>query len=94
MTYGRFFHYTMGMDKIGQVTQLINHWKPRQRLASTIGAEISAVHKWASFNRIPSEWQAAVVQAAQSEGLTHVNGEWMVLHHARPASAKRPERAA
>jgi len=69
------------MAKKNQITALIDEWKPRRLLANEVGANVEAVHKWASANRIPSEKQAAVVAAAQSKGLGHITAEWMLDAH-------------
>jgi hypothetical protein len=87
LTYGRFFHYTRGMTEKPQITALIDEWKPRKSLAAEIGASIDIVHKWARSNRIPSEWQARVVTAAQRKGLWYVTAEWMLLAHEKQADA-------
>lgn len=86
LTYGRFFHYTIPMIKQTPITDLIDEWKPRRALAEAIGANIASVHKWAKANRIPSEWQAQVVRAAQDKGLERVSADWMIEAHDRQNS--------
>lgn len=70
-----------------QITNLIDTWKPRKELADEIGANVEAVHKWAKANRIPSEWQALVVRAAQARGMEGVTADWMIESHQRKAGA-------
>lgn len=77
------------MAKNTQITDLIDEWKPRKALADQIDANVEVIHKWAKWNRIPSEWQAIVVRAAQKKGLKHVTAEWMLAAHMRDASAAR-----
>jgi hypothetical protein len=74
-----------GMSDKTLITNLIDEWKPRKSLAEQIKANPDAVHKWARFNRIPSEWQAQVVSAAQSKGLSHITADWMLDAHSREA---------
>jgi hypothetical protein len=88
LTCGSFFHYTRVMSEKTPITDLIDTWKPRQLLADEIGANLAAVHKWASANRIPSDWQAPVVRAAQAKGLTEITGNWMVSAHSRERSSQ------
>lgn len=71
------------MNEKHAITDLIDTWKPRQLLADQIGANLAAVHKWAAANRIPSDWQAAVIRAAQANGMAEINGDWMVSVHSR-----------
>ena len=63
------------------IRELIDTWPNRKALASEIGANPDAVHKWAQSGRIPPRWQAKVITAAQQRGLWHVTAEWMVLQH-------------
>lgn len=63
------------------IKDLIDEWKPRRALAEEIGAPVASVHKWAENDRIPSRWQARVVQAAQDRGLRYVTGDWMLAAH-------------
>lgn len=74
------------MEQSSPIRDLIDAWPTRKALAEQIGANVEAVHKWAASNRIPSDWQAAVVTAAQARGLGHVTGDWMVAQHARAAA--------
>lgn len=77
-----------GMSKKSQITDLIDAWKPRKLLADEIGANVDTVHKWASANRIPSEWQALVVEAAKVKGVKGITPEWMLSVHQRRPVAK------
>jgi len=76
------------MSEKKHITGLIDNWKPRQLLADEIGASIEVVHKWASSNRIPADWQANVVRAAQAKGLSDITGDWMVNVHSRTGAAQ------
>lgn len=71
------------MDTKKHITTLIDAWPRRKDFADAIGANVDAVHKWAAANRIPSDWQAIVVDAAQQSGMSHVTGDWMVRAHSR-----------
>lgn len=64
------------------ITNLINRWETRQHLASDLGAKVAAVHKWAKADRIPSNWQSAVVRAAQAKGFEEITADWMLEAHA------------
>lgn len=74
---------TVSCDDLSSIAGLIDAWPTRKALAEKIGANPESVHKWAASNRIPSDWQAAVIRAAQAMGLAHVTGDWMVSHHER-----------
>ena len=74
-----------GMTKKSSIRELIDAWPTRKALADEIGANVEAVHKWAASNRIPSDWQSAVIDAASRLGLDGINGDWMVHQHARAA---------
>ena len=69
------------MSKKNPITELLNSWPTRQVLADEIGANVAAVHKWATANRIPARWHHRVVKAAQAKGLEHVTPDWMIWHH-------------
>ena len=73
------------MSEKSSIRELIDTWPTRKALADEIGANVEAVHKWAAANRIPSDWQAAVIVAALRIGMNDINGDWMVQHHARAA---------
>lgn len=73
------------MSNISSIRELIDAWPTRKALADEVGANVEAVHKWASVNRIPADWQAAVIVAALNMGLKGINGDWMVKQHARAA---------
>jgi len=75
------------MSKQTPITDLIDEWKPRRALADAIGVKLATVHKWAASNRIPSEWQAQVVRAAQDKGLSAINGDWMIEAHERQGAS-------
>ena len=64
------------------VRDIISLWPTRRELADEIGAKVAAVHKWAAANRIPSDWQYKVVQAANRRGFTEVTSEAMLIAHA------------
>lgn len=64
---------------------LFSAWPTRQALADEIGADVSAVHKWAQNGRIPSDWQMFVQKAAVRRGLEYATAEWMLEIHCRPA---------
>lgn len=63
------------------IKDLINRWTPRSKLAEEIGANLATVHKWAEADRIPAQWQAAVIRAAQARGYADIDAEWMVRVH-------------
>lgn len=63
------------------ITDLINLWPSRRTLAEEIGATEAAVHKWAANSRIPSDWQARVVRAAQKRGHLGITAAWMIEAH-------------
>jgi len=63
------------------IKDLIDRWGNRAKLADEIGANAATVHKWAAANRIPAAWQAKVIRAAQAQGFTEIDGNWMVRHH-------------
>jgi predicted GIY-YIG superfamily endonuclease len=65
---------------------LVSHWGSRKALAEIIGAETIAVHRWAQRSRIPSDWQAAVVEAAQDAGMGEIDAAWMLAAHDRRIS--------
>lgn len=67
------------------IADLINQWPTRKTLAEEIGADLSAVHKWAQSNRIPSGWMQSVIEAAQRRGFSWVTAAWMVAAHAQEA---------
>lgn len=69
------------------IKNLIGAWGSRRALAEEIGATVAQVHKWADSGRIPSRWQASVIEAAQSRGMSHVTADWMVRVHAQPREA-------
>jgi len=71
------------MSRKSPITDLIDTWKPRKLLADEIGAKVQTVHKWAAAGRIPAEWQASVVEAAQAKGIKGVTPEWMLAVHRR-----------
>jgi hypothetical protein len=87
LTVGRLFHYGHPMSEHSHIKDLIDTWPTRKALAEQIGANVDAVHKWAATNRIPSDWQARVIKAAQACGLTHVTGDWMVAQHDKAGGA-------
>ena len=68
------------------IKQLINRWPSRRALAAEIGANVATVHKWATAGRIPSNWQASVIRAAQDHGFSYVTADWMVLVHSADAA--------
>jgi predicted GIY-YIG superfamily endonuclease len=65
---------------------LISHWGTRAIFAEAVGGKMEAVHKWAKTGRIPSDWQAAVVDAAQDAGMGEVDATWMLAAHDRRLS--------
>jgi len=69
------------------IKNLLGAWGSRRALAEEIGASVAQVHKWAEAGRIPSRWQASVIEAAQRKGLSHVTGDWMVKVHAEDRAA-------
>lgn len=71
------------------ITELINRFPTRKQLADRIGANVDAVHKWAQNDRIPSDFQAKVVLAAQDIGLSHVTPGWMLDVHATWATRRK-----
>lgn len=75
------------MTSILTIRDLIASWPTRRDLAEQIGASVEIVHKWAAFGRIPADWQAAVLAAAQSRGID-VSAEWMIAQHARSEAAE------
>jgi uncharacterized protein YbdZ (MbtH family) len=62
---------------------LVSHWGTRADFAAAIGGNKEAVHKWAKTGRIPSDWQAAVVDAAQAAGMRFIDAAWMLSVHDR-----------
>lgn len=72
------------MQNISSVKELIDQWSKRADFAAAIGQNLATVHKWAQFNRIPSEHQAGVVRAAQDKGLTQITADWMIEYHSAP----------
>ena len=87
LTVGRLFHYGRFMTEHSHIKDLIDTWPTRKALAEQIGANVDAVHKWAATNRIPSDWQARVIKAAQACGLAYVTGDWMVAQHDKAGGA-------
>lgn len=71
------------MQQKSPICALIDAWPTRKHLADEIGANAAAVHKWAAAGRIPSDWQAPVVRAAQRLGFERITGDWMVEKHSR-----------
>lgn len=69
------------------IRNLIDRWDTRKQLAEEIGANVASVHKWADAGRIPAQWQASVIRAAQARGFADINGDWMVSVHARGNAA-------
>ncbi|RHZ91130.1 hypothetical protein D1114_20885 [Cereibacter sphaeroides] len=76
------------MHTVNPIENLIASWPTRRALASEIGANVEAVHKWAKAGRIPADWQAAVVKAAAARGIEFATAEWMISVHARPEEQK------
>ncbi|MDR9393959.1 MAG: hypothetical protein RI571_06480 [Roseovarius sp.] len=70
------------------IRDLIDRWATRKQLADEIGASLASVHKWAKFNRIPANWQASVIRAAQAQGFSDITAEWMVSSHAQEPQRK------
>lgn len=62
---------------------LVSHWGTRGDFAAAIGGNKEAVHKWAKTGRIPSDWQAAAVDAAQAAGMDEIDAAWMLAAHDR-----------
>ncbi len=75
------------MAQDNPIKNLIDTWPTRKALALQIGANPEAVHKWAASGRIPADWQASVVFAAQRKGLHHITAAWMLEQHRREAGA-------
>lgn len=69
------------------IRDLIAEWPTRKALADEIGANTDAVHKWAASNRIPSDWQAAVVEAAARRKIRGITAQWMLEQHSRAGAA-------
>ena len=63
------------------IAWLISHWPLRNDFASSVGAELQAVHKWAQTGRIPSGWQGAALDAAIDLGVDGVDAQWMIDAH-------------
>lgn len=64
------------------IRNLIDRWGNRAKLADEIGANVATVHKWAKADRIPAQWQEAVVHAAQARGFAEIDAAWMLRTHA------------
>ncbi len=73
------------MTQSPEITSMIDMFKTRKHLANAIGAKQQTVHRWARCGRIPANWHAHVIRAAQNEGLKYVTAEWMVAKHDRAA---------
>lgn len=71
------------MTEESPIRELIDRWPTRREMADDVGSKEAAVHKWARAGRIPSQRQAAVVEAARRRGFDDVTAEWMLLAHAR-----------
>lgn len=69
------------------IRDLIAAWPTRKHLADEIGASVDIVHKWATFGRIPSDWQAAVLAAAHRHNID-ITADWMIAQHARTEAAE------
>lgn len=69
------------MAKNSQISDLIASLGSRRQFADSVGASLPTVHKWAQSGRIPSAWQAKVVDVAQANGKRHITGDWMVEAH-------------
>jgi DNA-binding transcriptional regulator YiaG len=69
------------MAKNSQISDMIATLGSRRDLANALGTKLATVHKWAQSGRIPSAWQAKVVDVAQERGESHVTGDWMVEAH-------------
>lgn len=76
------------MSTPNPIEALIAHWPTRQAFASEVGAKTDAVHKWAKYGRIPSQWQQATVEAARRLGVEYVTPEWMLAVHASREAAE------
>lgn len=68
------------------VKDLISRWRTRRVLASEIGENTDTVHKWALKNRIPTEKQAAVLEAARKKRIKGVTAQWMIDVHREVAA--------
>lgn len=69
------------MAKKSQISDLIASIGSRREFAVAVGVNVDSVHKWAQSGRIPSAWQARVVDVAQAKGQQHITGDWMVEAH-------------
>ncbi len=69
------------------IAAMIRGFGKREDFAAALGVKVATVHKWAQNNRIPAEWQDAVVRAAQARGLSHITAEWMLAVHSRDVRA-------
>ena len=78
------------MEPSANITRLIEQWPTRRAFAADIGAQVAAVHKWASANRVPAQWQMQVVLAARRRGLVHVTAEWMLMAHDTSPARRAP----
>ena len=91
----KFFHLAnleetsrmQGMKQVNPIEQVIRHWPSRQAFADDMGVSVDLVHKWAASGRVPAPHQSAFRDTAQSKGLHHVTGDWLVDVHAKQSGA-------
>ena len=55
---------------------MIQSFGKREDFAAAVGVKVATAHKWAQNNRIPAEWQDAVVQRVEAHGWTRRKGFW------------------
>ena len=75
------------MEQINPIEQVIRHWPSRKAFADDMGVDVDLVHKWATSGRVPAPHQSAFRDTAQSKGLHHVTGDWLVDVHAKQSRA-------
>jgi predicted nucleic acid-binding protein len=49
--------------------QIIEQWPSRRDLAEDVGVNLYAVHHWHHRNRIPANYDAALIEAASRRGI-------------------------
>lgn len=73
------------------IHEIIGMWPTRAVLASRLGVKTDRVHKWAAQQRIPAEFQQAVLDLAREAGFDLTASE---LVSAAAMRAGRSEEAA
>jgi hypothetical protein len=67
--------------------EIINRWPSRRALAEDVGVNLYAVHHWHNRNRIPAEYDAALLVAAGRRGIA-LGFEELVMARAKRISSE------